>query len=410
MSKRTEEIKETIMSANSVVKKDTEFAPTGSTLLDLIVGGGTGEGFSFGNVINIVGDTGSGKSLMVCEIVAACHYKFKDKFKWIYDDCESGFTFDTKSLYGFEIMPMNVEERVKSDTVEDAYVNVRKFAEGLKKDEFGIYVIDSLDGLTSKEANTIANTHYNKALKGKEDDTGSYRLGKAKYLSQEFFPQLADLLEKTNCLLIIVSQVRENLSPISFNKFVRSGGKAMDFYCHTVLWLAAIKKIKRKDRVVGVVVKAKTTKSKTPRPFREGIFIIDFYYGIDDIATNIDYLYDFRTDAGELVKNASAIWQSGKELNLENLKQFLLDNDLVKRYETEVSSKLKKSEILDWINTDKDIKDKFNNTFGVEMSREELIHYIEENNLEDELRRRVKEKWENIEASVKISRKMKYQV
>jgi hypothetical protein len=184
----------------------------------------------------------------------------------------------------------------------------------------------------------------------------------------------------------------------------------MDFYCHTVLWLAAVKKIKRKDRVVGVVVKAKTTKSKTPRPFREGIFIIDFYYGIDDIATNIDYLYDFRTDAGELVKNASAIWQSGKELNLENLKQFLLDNDLVKRYETEVSSKLKKSEILDWINTDKDIKDKFNNTFGVEMSREELIHYIEENNLEDELRRRVKEKWENIEASVKTLRKMKYQV
>ena len=59
MSKRTEEIKETIMSANSVVKKDTEFAPTGSTLLDLIVGGGTGEGFSFGNVINIVGDTGT---------------------------------------------------------------------------------------------------------------------------------------------------------------------------------------------------------------------------------------------------------------------------------------------------------------------------------------------------------------
>ena len=410
MSKRTEEIKEAIMSANSVVKKDTEFAPTGSTLLDLIVGGGTGEGFSFGNVINIVGDTGSGKSFVVCEVVAACHYKYGDKFKWVYDDCESGFTFDTKSLYGFEIMPMNVEERVKSDTVEDAYVNVRKFAEGLKKDEFGIYVIDSLDGLTSKEANTIANTHYNKALKGKEDDTGSYRLGKAKYLSQEFFPQLADLLEKTNCLLIIVSQVRENLSPISFNKFVRSGGKAMDFYCHTVLWLAAVKKIKRKDRVVGVVVKAKTTKSKTPRPFREGIFIIDFYYGIDDIATNIDYLYDFRTDTGELVKNASAIWQSGKELNLENLKQFLLDNDLVKRYETEVSSKLKKSEILDWINTDKDIKDKFNNTFGVEMSREELIHYIEENNLEDELRRRVKEKWENIEASVKTLRKMKYQV
>lgn len=390
--------------------KTLNFAPTGSYLLDMIVGGGIGEGYPFGSTVNIVGDSSAGKTLLSCEIIAACHYKFKDKFKWVYDDCESGFTFDTKSLYGFEIMPMNVEERVKSDTVEDAYVNVRKFAEGLKKDEFGIYVIDSLDGLASKEANTIADTHYNKAIKGKEDDTGSYRLGKAKYLSQEFFPQLADLLERTNCLLIIISQVRENLNPMSFNKLVRSGGKAMDFYCHTVLWLAAVKKIKRKDRVVGVVVKAKTTKSKTPRPFREGTLIIDFYYGIDDIATNIDFLYDFRTDTGELIKNASAVWEYGKEINLDNLKQFLIDNNLTDRYEAEVGSKLKKSEILEWVNTDKDIKDKFSAVFGAEMGRDELIHYIEDNNLEDELKRRVKEKWESIEASVKTSRKTKYPV
>lgn len=406
---RVEDIKESIMNTEIAVKT-LNFAPTGSYLLDMIVGGGIGEGYPFGSTVNIVGDSSAGKTLLSCEIIAACHYKFKDKFKWVYDDCESGFTFDTKSLYGFEIMPMDVEERVKSDTVEDAYVNVRKFAEGLKKDEFGIYVIDSLDGLASKEANTIADTHYNKAIKGKEDDTGSYRLGKAKYLSQEFFPQLADLLERTNCLLIIISQVRENLNPMSFNKLVRSGGKAMDFYCHTVLWLAAVKKIKRKDRVVGVVVKAKTTKSKTPRPFREGTLIIDFYYGIDDIATNIDFLYDFRTDTGELIKNASAVWQYGKEINLDNLKQFLIDNNLTDRYEAEVGSKLKKSEILEWVNTDKDIKDRFSAVFGAEMGRDELIHYIEDNNLEDELKRRVKEKWESIEASVKTSRKTKYPV
>ena len=51
----------------------------------------------------------------------------------------------------------------------------------------------------------------------------------------------------------------------SFEKYSRSGGKAMDFYAHTVLWLATAKKIEKKENAVGVVVKAKTTKSKTNR-------------------------------------------------------------------------------------------------------------------------------------------------
>ena len=42
------------------------------------------------------------------------------------------------------------------------------------------------------------------------------------------------------------------------------------------------------------------------------------------------------------------------------------------------------------------------------MSREELISWIEDNNLEDELRERVTNKWEEIEDSVKSSRKKKY--
>ena len=82
-----------------IAVKTLNFAPTGSYLLDMIVGGGIGEGYPFGSTVNIVGDSSAGKTLLSREIIAACHYKFKDKFKWVYDDCESGFTFDTKSLY-----------------------------------------------------------------------------------------------------------------------------------------------------------------------------------------------------------------------------------------------------------------------------------------------------------------------
>jgi hypothetical protein len=42
------------------------------------------------------------------------------------------------------------------------------------------------------------------------------------------------------------------------------------------------------------------------------------------------------------------------------------------------------------------------------MSREELIKFVEEANLENELRSRVEEKWEMIEASLLMNRKPKY--
>ena len=75
-------------------------------------------------------------------------------------------------------------------------------------------------------------------------------MGKQKYLSQEFFPQLCDTIENCNVLVIIISQIRENCDMFSFEKYSRSGGKAMDFYAHSVLWLATCKKIEKKDMAV----------------------------------------------------------------------------------------------------------------------------------------------------------------
>jgi len=403
----TDEIRNVIMNGTEETKPKQFYAPTGSFLLDLCVGGGVGYGYPYGKIINIVGDKAASKSFLLCELIAANYYRYGKNFKWVYDDCESGFTFDTKNLYGFEIMPQDSAERTKSSTVEELYVNVRSFAESLKPNEVGIYGVDSLDGLTSKELDELADEHYKKAQEGKEAKQNSYRMGKAKYLSQEFFPQMAGILEKTNCLLVIISQVRENVEPMSFEKYVRTGGKAMDFYAHTVLWLAMVNKVKAKGIVVGATIKAKTTKSKTPRPFREIYFDLKFDYGVDDIATNLDYLFDFRTDKGELVKGAEASWD-GKELNLENLKQFLIENGVEEEYRKTVKPTLKKSEVVEWLSNNEKLKDKFNQQFMAKMGRNELISFIENNHLEKELQKRVEEKWETIEKSVATNRPRKY--
>ena len=113
------------------------------------------------------------------------------------------------------------------------------------------------------------------SLAGKEiKDKGTYGMATPKFLSSEFFKTQTGKFADKNASLIIVSQVRENLNAGMFGKkHKRSGGKALDFYAHTVLWLTTWIKIKKKDvdgneRQIGVIVEAKTEKSKTPRPYR----------------------------------------------------------------------------------------------------------------------------------------------
>lgn len=379
----------------------------GADLLDTVVGGGLGMGIPAGKIINLVGDKSSFKTFLACEILAAARYRYKKKVKWVYDDCESGFTFDTQTMYGFEVMPFDVTERSRSRTVEEMYCNVRDFIEGLKDNELGIYIVDSLDGLTSEEMDKRADERYKKFKKDEEFKQGSYQMGKAKFLSQEFFPPIAELCETKNVLFIIISQIRENIESFSFEKYVRAGGKALDFYCHTVLWLAQKHKIKKKGRVIGVVVKAKTTKSKTPRPYRDCEFSCYFDYGIDNVGTNVDYLFNLRGDSGELLKVAESVVWKGEEQTVASLKLFLEDTQHMPGYKA-IHKEVKKSAMLEYIASIPELKVLHEDRFGAPMSRDELIQFIEEKGLQKELTERVMDKWETIENSIKTTRSPKY--
>mgnify|MGYP003324013687 CR=1 FL=1 len=55
---------------------------------------------------------------------------------------------------------------------------------------------------------------------------------------------------------------------------------------------------------------------------------------------------------------------------------------------------------------DKDKKKLFDSTFALAMNRDLLIQYIYDNGLEEELNRRVEEKWENFLAAIDPSNRM----
>jgi recombination protein RecA len=385
---------------------------TGLTLLDLVVGGGEGMGYPTGKIVNIVGDSSSGKTFLACELIAAAHYMHGDKVRWVYDDAESGFTFDTEKLYGFKVIP-DEETRVKSRTVEKWACNYRTFLDSLEGDQIGIYVLDTLDGLSSRQIHEQFEARYAAHKKGTEYKKGSFQMEAAKFLSQEFFKELTALTEEKNVLLVVISQVRDKIGSL-FPQQERAGGKALDFYAHTALWLAHMKDITRKERPVGVVVKARTKKSKTPRPRRSCFFTLLFDYGADNTGSNLDFLFNLRTEQGELSSTSKSIqWsEESKEVTPKVLVQFIKEHgkeELFKEAKKERSMEGIKS-ITSWIFDDPELKSLYEDEFGISMGRGELINWIEENGKQEELASRVSTLWESIEQEIRTKRLRKYSV
>lgn len=316
---------------------------SGSDLMDLVVGGGRGLGYETGMSVLFEASSSAGKSFLAHEVIASAYHKYKEKCKWLYLDVESGCTFDSKALYGIEIMPANVGDRKRPTTLEDCHAEIMNFGETVKSGEFGIVVVDSLDGLMSEDTEERVSERARLYAKGKEYDKGSFGMQKAKYLSQEFFPSVNAMVEKKNILLILVSQYRESAGQYGPRNVI-SGGKALTFYTHARVKFQKKEEIEIKGRTLGAVISVETVKMKGPRPYRNCLITIFYTRGIDNVTSNVDYLYDLRTaERGELKKNAEE-----KELKW-------------------------KDQVL---------------------TREALIRYIEEHNEEEELSAAVREKWE----------------
>lgn len=306
-------------------KQLIEKIPSGATLFDEVLGGG----YPVGKIVNLVGDNSSGKTLFCCELIANARKIYGKKLKWRYDDCEAGFSFDTQKMYGFEVVPTDkktgVEINEPSRTIEEFDLNLNKEIDALKSDEYLIYIVDSLDALSSEDEKEFVEAKRKAIEEGKETK-GTYGMQKQKYLST-FFRTTAGKIKSANCLLVIVSQVRTRISMFPGPKYERTGGKALDFYAATIVWLSEAEKHFKLDRATGITVKARTSKNKVGLPFRECFVDIIFDYGFDNIMSNLAYLNDARTPQGKLKKDANFEF-AGKSLPRRKMVAFVEENNL----------------------------------------------------------------------------------
>ena len=346
-SKTVEEVKEASKESRVIMpKKSRLLLPTGSTLLNLAFSDQYDGGIAPGSMINIVGDSQSSKTLLLWTIFAevARHPDFKH-YRLIYDESEAAFFMNIAKLFG--LPEGRVETNIRSATIQDFYRNV---LQNIKEERPCIYGLDSFDGVSSLEEQGRAED----IEKGK-DISGSYKMEKAKWGS-EIFRNIVDNLESTNSVLIVVSQTRDNIGVTFGEKKTRSGGNALRFYSTHEVWLSIIGHEKVKEREIGANVRFNVKKNKLTGKRRKGDFTVFFDYGVDDIASCIDFLV------------AEDVWSSSRGKLMTNDESF------------------------------------------PDASYKAMLEHIEKNQLETDLRRLVGKTWAEIEEALRLDRKPRYSV
>ena len=430
--KKAERLKEQLLRKDAPASEAVYFT-TGCTLLDLSIGGGAGMGFRGGTLVNLVAVEGAGKTQLAAECIAHNFHKRKDKAFWHeYLDREHRFSFDTEGMWG-----VTVCDKAKEcpDTIEEWDGHLGNLLEAHSTP--GIVVTDSLDAFSTEETEARADQREGQVKRGddiKQDGSYTISTGTPKFLSETLRIRMAQAA-KSNSLILLLSQVRTKLGAMAFdpNKLQRNGGKALDHWCNDIIWLKVVRYITVGDkksgteRKIGAVVKAWGQKSSSARPYREVFYSILFAYGIDNVGSNLDFLYNLRDyegqNIGDLNKNAQAIrWDGGEEYTLAAAKRWLEANggeglDLLGDYQAHLkdctgSRTFQIGELLDkWLEGNHpELYAKFTaNFYPATHDREALIAKIEaDSDLEAELTRRVIAKWEAIEAAAMPVRKPKF--
>jgi RecA/RadA recombinase len=270
---------------------------TGLTLLNLLLSGDRLGGFDLGTVGLVVGDSKTGKSWVLMEMLAhaARNPKFKD-FSLIYDDVESGIGYSIGEMFGKAAgsrirLPYQGKKLAPSKTCQDFYFAA--IAE--MREAPTIYILDSHDALTDQTSQDAVEETLTKRAAGKDsEEKGTYGTGKAK-ANSKYMPELVDAAATTGSLVIMICQTRDNIGfDAMFNPKTRSGGKALRFYNSQEVWFSngpAIKKKARgQDHKVGHELIVKAAKNRTTGMESQIVIPILTGYGADEIGSQLDWL------------------------------------------------------------------------------------------------------------------------
>jgi len=151
--------------------------------------------------------------------------------------------------------------------------------------------------------------------------------------------KLTGAINKSNCCVIFINQIREKIGVMFGNPETTSGGRALKFYTSLRIEIRRTASIKEGETNIGNRTKVKIVKNKMAPPFKSTEF--DIMYG-----TGISFEGDLLDTAVEAdIVSKSGSWYSYGDERMgqgrENVKEYLRKNtDITEKIEKQVTKYL----------------------------------------------------------------------
>ena len=307
--------KGTVMRLGDKPEMNVEAIPTGSLALDAALGIG---GVPKGRIIEIYGPESSGKTTLALHILAQAQ-KMGGEVAFV--DAEHALDPVYAAALGVDTDSMLVSQ---PDTGEQAL----EITDALvRSGAVDAVVVDSVAALTPRAE-----------IEGEMGDTF---VGLQARLMSQALRKLAGTINKTNCVVIFINQLRMKIGVMYGNPETTTGGNALKFYSSVRLDVRRVESIKEGGNVVGNKTRVKVVKNKVAPPFREAFFDIMYGEGIAKWGELVDLAVQL-----DIVQKSGSWFSMGDERigqGKESVKNFLMSNpDIADKVEAEVRANLYK--------------------------------------------------------------------
>ena len=299
---------------------DVDVIPTGSLTLDKALGIG---GYPKGRIIEIYGPESSGKTTLTLHAIAQAQ---KQGGKAAFIDAEHAID----PVYA-KNLGVDIDELILSQP--DSGEQALEIAEMLvRSGVIDLIVIDSVAALVPQVE-----------LDG---EMGDAAVGLQARLMSKALRKLSGVMNKTNCTVIFINQLREKIGVMYGNPETTTGGRALKFYSSVRVEIRRSEQIKQNGEIIGNKANIKVVKNKVAPPFKTTQVDIIYGKGISRDGEILDLAVE-----GDIVEKSGAWYAyNGEKIGQgrENAKNFLIEHPAIfEEVEEKVKAQLFGTEEVD---------------------------------------------------------------